>query len=71
MTDSITKNLSEELANGYVIGHTTKANPNIHGDKKTSREQQDYRHGQRAIWKDGKVLKTTDKKGILTLMDFV
>lgn len=71
LNDSITKNLSEELANGYVIGHTTKANPNINSGKKTSREQQDYRHGQRAIWKDGKVIKITDKKGMLTLKDFV
>ncbi|EJU7770366.1 hypothetical protein KAB52_001243 [Salmonella enterica subsp. salamae serovar 4,12:e,n,x:1,6] len=31
LTDSITKNLSEELPNGYVIGHTTKANPIING----------------------------------------
>ncbi|EHL3467594.1 hypothetical protein LAN87_001190 [Salmonella enterica] len=71
LTDSITKNLSEELPNGYVIGHTTKANPGINGDGKTSRQQQDYRHGQRVIWKNGKVIKMINKKGMLTVKDFV
>lgn len=71
LTDSITKNLSEEMPDGYVIGHTTKANPSINGDGKTSRQQQDYRHGQRVIWKDGKIIKLTNKKGILTLKDFL
>lgn len=66
--DSISKNLSEELPNGYVIGHLTKANPNIGGT--TVNEQQDYRHGQRAIWKNGKVIKKTTKEGWLDPNDF-
>ncbi len=66
--DSISKNLSEELPNGYVIGHLTKANPNIGGT--TVNEKQDYRHGQRAIWKDGKIIKKTTKEGWLNPNDF-
>jgi len=69
LTDSITKNLSEELPGGYIIGHSTKTNPNINGELKTSREQQDYRHGSRVIWQGGKVVKRISKKGALTLRD--
>lgn len=65
--DCISKNLSEELPEGYIIGHTTKANPNINGDKKTSNQQQDYRHGKRAIWQNGKVLAYTTQKRWLNI----
>lgn len=68
LMDSITKNLSEEITEGYVIGHTQKANPNINGDK-TTYKQQDYRHGARAIWKNGTVIKTTTKKGWINLSE--
>ncbi|EKS4944491.1 hypothetical protein QB833_002030 [Salmonella enterica] len=63
--DSISKNLSEEIPNGYVIGHTTKANPNINNT--TDPKKQDYRHGERAIWKDGTVIKKTKTQGWLNL----
>lgn len=66
--DSITKNLSEEITEGYVIGHTQKANPNINGAK-TTYKQQDYRHGERAIWKNGTVIKTTTQKKWLNLSE--
>lgn len=45
---------------GVVIGHTTKASPAIHGEKTTTVAQQDYRHGERAIYHNG-VQKTTTK----------
>lgn len=48
----------------YVIGHTSKSNPNINGAK-TTIAAQDYRHGKRAIIKNGDVLYTTTKKGYL------
>ncbi|EIC8293378.1 TPA: hypothetical protein N2G40_003203 [Salmonella enterica] len=63
--DSISKNLSEKIPNGYVIGHTTKAYPNINDTKVN--EEQDYRHGERAIWKNGTVIKKTTKQGWLNL----
>lgn len=55
--DSISKNLSEEIPQGYVVGHTTKTNPNI--DNTQDNAKQDYRHGVRAIWQNGKVIKET------------
>lgn len=61
--DSISKNLSEEIPQGYVIGHITKANPNIDNTKDS--KMQDYRHGARAIWQNGKIIrKTTQKRWI-------
>ncbi|WP_285819170.1 hypothetical protein [Helicobacter bilis] len=58
--DSVTKNLSEEIPQGYVVGHITKANPNI--DNTQDNIKQDYRHGVRAIWQNGKVIKKTTQK---------
>jgi hypothetical protein len=68
MINSIAKNLSEELRNGYVIGHITKANPNINGT--TINKEQDYRHGERTIWKNGEIIKTTTKQKWLDPKDF-
>jgi hypothetical protein len=48
----------------YVIGHTSKSNPNINGAKTTIADQ-DYRHGERAIIKNGSTVYTTIKKGYL------
>lgn len=48
----------------YVIGHTDKSNPNINGNK-TTIKQQDYRHGERSIYHNGKLLKKTTQKGII------
>jgi RHS repeat-associated protein len=45
-----------------VIGHSTSANPNIKG-KKTTNSQQDYRHGKRVVYHNGKVLFSTSIKG--------
>lgn len=67
--DSITKNLSEEIPHGYVVGHITKANPNIDNTKDT--KKQDYRHGKRAIWQNGKVIKETTQKRWINLWDLL
>ncbi|EDV3193959.1 hypothetical protein JT93_004560 [Salmonella enterica] len=69
-TDSISKNLSEELPDGYVIAHIESANPSVRGEKKTKNEEQDYRFGTRVIWKNGVVIKETEKKGMLRVSDF-
>jgi hypothetical protein len=49
----------------YVIGHTDKSNPNINGSKTTIKEQ-DYRHGERSIYHNGRLLKTTKKEGLIS-----
>lgn len=69
-TDSISKNLSEELPDGYIIAHIESANPSVYGEKKTKDEEQDYRFGTRVIWKNGVVIKETQKKGMLRVSDF-
>lgn len=66
--DSISKNISEKLTDGFVIGHVTKANPNINNT--TVNTEQDYRHGKRAIWKNGEVIKETTKQKWLNPNDF-
>jgi len=48
----------------YVIGHTKKSNPNING-KKTTIIGQDYRHGKRAVIRNGELIYTTTEKGFL------
>jgi hypothetical protein len=53
------------LPEGYVIGHVTKANPNINDTKDV--KAQDYRHGHRAIWQNGKVIKETTQQRSLNL----
>ena len=49
----------------YVIGHTDKSNPNINGPK-TTIKQQDYRHGERSVYHNGKLLKKTKKEGLIS-----
>ncbi len=46
---------------GIVIAHATSANPNIGGT--TSITEQDYRHGTRVIYHNGKVIKTVTSSG--------
>lgn len=70
MVDNIAINLSEYLyENGrtkaVVIAHLTKANPNIN-DSKTKIQEQDYRHGSRIIYNNGKEVFRTAKKGRIT-----
>lgn len=48
----------------YVIGHNDKSNPNINGAK-TTIEEQYYRHGERSIHNNGKLLKKTTEKGVI------
>ena len=52
-------------SNAVVIGHATKANPNINGDS-TKNSEQDYRSGTRVVYHNGEVLFTTQKKGRIT-----
>lgn len=49
----------------YIIGHTDKSNPNINGPK-TTIKQQDYRHGERSVYHNGKLLLKTSQKGIIS-----
>ncbi|MET0356155.1 MAG: hypothetical protein ABW044_05215 [Cellvibrio sp.] len=68
--NTLVEEFSEQLyragkKKSYVIGHTDKSNPNINGPKTTIKEQ-DYRHGERAIYSNGKLLEITSKKGIIT-----
>lgn len=67
--DTLVESISKELfnrgkKNSYVIGHTDKSNLNIHGSKTTIR-QQDYRHGERSIYNNGKLLKKTMQRGVI------
>lgn len=68
--NTLVEEFSEQIYNAgrkkaYVIGHTDKSNPNINGSK-TTIKQQDYRHGERSIYHNGRLLKTTQKKGIIS-----
>lgn len=68
--NTLTEEFSEQLyaagkKKSYVIGHTDKSNPNINGANTGLREQ-DYRHGERAIYHNGKLLKDTKKRGLLS-----
>jgi hypothetical protein len=65
--DSICEDLSEMLyeagkKKSIVIGHSTKANPNINGSKTTVQEQ-DYRSGERIGYNNGKAVFTTQATG--------
>ena len=67
--DTLSEAISKELYSAgrklaYVIAHTKKSNPNIDGEK-TTIPGQDYRHGERAIIHNGKILYTTNKEGYL------
>lgn len=64
------KDLSEMLhkagkTRAVVIGHSTKANPNINGVETTNKGQ-DYRHGERVIFHNGEVILITTKQGRIT-----
>lgn len=68
-TDNIAADLSERLFQAgktasIVIGHADKANPNIKGGGEKLSEQ-DYRHGQRVVFHNGKIVKTTKQAGRL------
>lgn len=68
--DNFCEDLSEYLykagkENSVVIGHSTKANANINGDK-TKNEEQDYRHGKRKVFNNGNVILEVVKKGRIT-----
>lgn len=68
IVDNLCENLSEHLFSGgkkraVVIGHFTKANPNINGEGKTKIAEQDYRHGTRRIYHNGKLIGTYTQKG--------
>ncbi|WP_392420088.1 hypothetical protein ACF3OE_12405 [Capnocytophaga canis] len=81
-TDNICEDLSENLydagkSNSVVIGHTTKANPNlpttVKGEKEADKDwekrkiiEQDYRHGERRVYNNGEVILTTKKQGRIT-----
>ena len=74
MVDNIAINLSENLYDAdklksVVIAHLTKANPNINGEGKTKISEQDYRHGNRIIYNNGKKLFTTTSQGRITASD--
>ena len=65
--DNIAADFSKRLfnagkKNAVVIGHRTPANPRINGDETTD-EEQDYRHGQRAVYHNGTILFVTTEKG--------
>jgi hypothetical protein len=67
--NTLVQELSELLLNAgkklsYVIGHTDKSNPNINGGKTTIR-QQDYRHGERAVFHGGEQILLTKEKGFI------
>lgn len=47
-----------------VIGHSTYASPNIHNTKIIT--EQDYRHGKRLIFNNGKILKEITATGRIT-----
>lgn len=65
--DTLTLDLSARLSkagkrDAMVIGHADKANPNINGGGEKFAEQ-DYRHGQRVVLHNGKVVQVTQQKG--------
>lgn len=66
--DTLSEMMSTHLfkagrADAVVIGHTDKANPSINGESKTTIEQQDYRHGPRAIFHRGKIVLNLNDRG--------
>ena len=69
-TDNIAADLSIRLyqagkAASIVIGHADKANPNIKGGGEKN-DEQDYRHGTRVVFRNGKIVKITLQKGHLS-----
>jgi hypothetical protein len=72
-TDNIVSDLSKRLYEAgktasIAIGHADKANPNINGGGEKY-EEQDYRHGQRLIFLNGKIVKVTKQKGHISDKD--
>lgn len=68
-TDNIAADLSTRLYEAgkvasIVIGHADKANPNIKGGGEKN-DEQDYRHGQRVVFSNSKIVKVTRQKGHL------
>lgn len=64
--DCFASELSKQLfkagkTSSVVVGHASKANPNIDGT--TSVTKQDYRHGTRIIYHNGKAIKTVTSSG--------
>lgn len=64
--DCFASELSKQLfdagkTSSVVVGHASKANPNIDGT--TSVTKQDYRHGTRIIYHNGKAVKTLTSSG--------
>ena len=82
LADNIVINLSQYLyeagkTESVVIGHSTKANPNLPSTKRKKGEtdkewnrraniSQDYRHGERKVYHNGKVILTTTNEGRIT-----
>ena len=80
--DNLCEDLSENLydagkTNSVVIGHSTKANPNLPTTKIRKGEsekawnirknkEQDYRHGKRKVYNNGECILTTKKQGRIT-----
>lgn len=69
LVDNIAEELSEQLyaagkKKSFVIGHSTRGNPNINGNV-TSIDSQDYRHGHRVVYNNGNVLFKTTQTGHL------
>lgn len=67
--DNLVGLLSEKLfdsgkTKAVAIGHLSRSHPMINGPK-TKIKEQDYRHGKRAVYHNGKVLFTTSKSGDL------
>lgn len=68
MLGNFASNLSRQLyaagrTGAVVIGHSDHATPDINGAKSTSREAQDYRHGERVVFHNGDWLFSTNIKG--------
>ncbi|QAR30259.1 hypothetical protein EQP59_02235 [Ornithobacterium rhinotracheale] len=82
LVDNIVTNLSQYLHDAgknkaVVIGHSQKANPNLPTTKrkqgetdkewnKRKNQEQDYRHGERKVYHNGKVILVTKKQGRIT-----
>lgn len=83
--NNICQDLSENLydagkENTVVIGHSTEANPNLPTTKRKKNEtdkewnkrkieEQDYRHGERKVYNNGRVILTTKEQGRITAKD--
>lgn len=56
--------VSAHRRDAYVIGHADKANPNIKGGGEKNAEQ-DYRHGRRGVFHNGRIIRTTSQSGFI------